>query len=61
MIFHITSQHDYESCEGIQEHRGEDVPPRSERQRWVQGNDKVSHRSVRLSNATQILRHRGSR
>ena len=41
MIFHITSQHDYESCEGIQEHRGEDVPPRSERQRWVEGNDKV--------------------
>ena len=45
MIFHITSQHDYESCEGIQEHRQEhrweDGPPRSERQRWVEGNDKV--------------------
>ena len=41
MIFHITSQHDYESCEGTQEHWGEDVPPRSERQRWVEGNDKV--------------------
>ena len=41
MIFHITSQHDYESCEGTQEQRGEDVRPRSERQQWVEGNDKV--------------------
>ena len=41
MIFHITSQHNYESCEGTQEQRGENVPPRSERQRWVEGNDKV--------------------
>jgi len=41
MIFHMTSQHDHESCEGTQEQRGEDVPPRSERQRWVEGNDKV--------------------
>ena len=41
MIFHITSQHDYESCEGTQEKRGENVPPRAERQRWVEGNEKV--------------------
>ena len=41
MIFHIISQHDYESCEGTKEQRGENVPPRSERQRWVEGNDKV--------------------
>ena len=41
MIFHITSQHDYESCEGTQEQRGENVRPRSERQQWVEGNDKV--------------------
>ena len=41
MIFHITSQHDYESCDGTREQRGETVPPRFERQRWVEGNDKV--------------------
>ena len=41
MIFHITSQHDYESCEGTLELRGEDVRPRSERQQWVEGNNKV--------------------
>ena len=41
MIFHITSQHDYESCEGTQEQRGENVPPRAERQRGVEGKDKV--------------------
>ena len=41
MIFHVTSQHTWETCEGALAFKGEDVPPRSERQRWVEGNDKV--------------------
>jgi len=54
MIFHITSQHDYESCEGTQEQRGEDVPPRSERQRWVEGNDKVKVERTAIKRNTDI-------
>ena len=41
MIFHILSQHNWESCEGTRQARGEDVPPRVERQKWIEGNDKV--------------------
>ena len=41
MLFHITSQHNYETCEGSLAFKGVDVPPRSERQRWSEGNDKV--------------------
>ena len=41
MIFHILSQHNWESCEGTRQAKGEDVPPRVERQKWVEGNDKV--------------------
>jgi hypothetical protein len=41
MIFHITSQHNWETCEGSKAAKGENVPPRSERQTWLEGNDKV--------------------
>ena len=41
MLFHITSQHNWETCEGSREFKGENVPPRSERQRGLEGNDKV--------------------
>ena len=41
MLFHITSQHNWETCEGSREFKGENVPPRSERQSWLEGNDKV--------------------
>ena len=41
MLFHITSQHNWETCEGSREFKGENVPPRSERQRWLEGNEKV--------------------
>ena len=41
MIFHVLSQHHWESCEGTRQARGEDVPPLVERQKWIEGNDKV--------------------
>ena len=41
MLFHIASQHNYETCKGSLAFKGVDVPPRSERQRWIEGNDKV--------------------
>jgi hypothetical protein len=41
MLFHITSQHTWETCEGSLAFKGADIPPRSERQRWIEGNDKV--------------------
>ena len=41
MIFHVLSQHHWESCKGTRQARGEDVPPLVERQQWIEGNDKV--------------------
>ena len=41
MLFHVLSQHSWETCEGTRQARGEDVTPLVERQRWVEGNGKV--------------------
>ena len=41
MIFHVLSQHHWESCEGTRRASSEDVPPLVERQKWIEGNDKV--------------------
>ena len=41
MLFHVTSQHSWETCWGTLEAKGEKSPPRSERQKWMEGNDKV--------------------
>ena len=41
MLFHVTAQHDHQTCEGAMRARGEDVAPRNETERWLEGNDKV--------------------
>ena len=42
MLFHVTSQHYWNTCDGAKRAKGDpDVKPRSETQRWIEGNDKV--------------------
>ena len=41
MLIHVTAQHDHQTCEGAMRARGEDVAPRNETERWLEGNDKV--------------------
>ena len=41
MLFHVTAQHDHQTCEGAMRARGEDVAQRNETERWLEGNDKV--------------------
>ena len=42
MPCHITSQHYWNTCDGAKRAKGDsDVIPRSETQRWIEGNDKV--------------------
>ena len=42
MLFHVTAQHYWDTCDGAKRAKGDpDVAPRSDTQRWVEGNDKV--------------------
>ena len=42
MLFHVMAQHYWDTCDGARRAKGDpDVKPRTESQRWVEGNDKV--------------------
>ena len=42
MLFHVTFQHYWDTCDGRKRAKGDpDAPPRNETNRWIEGNDKV--------------------